>query len=85
MFSLVSKLSNFNAVLIKRSVTTIVQNGYKSSISLDKLYPKSNQDILAKPNLKLDSTENFSGYIPIGNLKKHIFYFLLLLLNFSFR
>ncbi|CAF0788564.1 unnamed protein product [Brachionus calyciflorus] len=68
MFSLATKLSFFKNSLINRSVTTIVQNGYKSSISLDKLYPKSNHDILAKPNLNLESNENFTGFIPIDKL-----------------
>ena len=61
MFSIASRLFTLN-----RSLIHITQSGYKSSISLDKLYPKSDFNLLAKPNLNLDSNESFSGYIPIG-------------------
>lgn len=45
---------------------------YKSSISLDKLYPKSNLNHLAKPDLSglVNNEEKFTGYIPIGMYSK---------------
>jgi hypothetical protein len=60
---LVSNISK----LISNQVLLNLRNGYKSSISLDKLYPKSSNALnsLASPELKVDS-ETFSGYIPIG-------------------
>jgi hypothetical protein len=60
---LISNLSK----LISNQVLLNLRNGYKSSISLDKLYPKSANALnnLASPEVKIDS-ENFSGYIPIG-------------------
>lgn len=67
MLSILSRLSTLNRTLVQ-----ISQNGYKSSISLDKLYPKSNLDTLAKPDIQLESKESFSGYIPMGFLLKKI-------------
>ena len=51
------------------AVSRFGQSGYKSSISLDKLFPKSNLDHLAKPGLSFADQadqKSFSGYIPIG-------------------
>lgn len=51
---------------ISQAVVKVLRNGYKSSISLDKLYPKSDLDTLSKPVIEQQTTE-FNGYIPIGN------------------
>lgn len=69
MFSTLLNLRNALVASSKPLVNrAFIQNvGYKSSISLDKLYPKSNHDPLAKPDLAfLDNKEKFSGFIPIG-------------------
>ena len=62
----------FGRVLTNKFLYTI-RNGYKSSISLDKLYPKTNLDILAKPDVKFLSNSNndeaFSGYIPMDKVE----------------
>ena len=44
--------SNLTKNLTEKILITLRQT-YKSSISLDKLYPKSNLDALTQPNLKV--------------------------------
>ena len=72
---LTSSLLTLAKTALSRNVLTIVRNSsYKSSISLDKLYPKSNLDLTGKfSNEKLTSNKDeFSGYIPIEKLQiKH--------------
>lgn len=51
---------------ISQTVVKVLRNGYKSSISLDNLYPKSDLDTLSKPVIEQHTAE-FNGYIPIGN------------------
>ena len=56
--------------LLTNNILINVRNGYKSSISLEKLYPKTSLDILAKPELKLkNSEEEFSGFIPMDKIE----------------
>ena len=51
--------SNLTKNLTEKILITLRQT-YKSSISLDKLYPKSNLDALTQPNLKVFSKNYFS-------------------------
>ena len=51
--------SNLTKNLTEKILITLRQT-YKSSISLDKLYPKSNLDALTQPNLKVFSRNYFS-------------------------
>jgi hypothetical protein len=62
-------LSQFSMIklLNNKSILNLIRNGYKSSISLDNLYPKTQLNSLEKSSLKLESSdEKFSGYIPIS-------------------
>ena len=53
--------------LLNANVIQIARHGYKSSISLDKLYPKSKHDYLSQAEINpADSLEKFNGFIPIG-------------------
>lgn len=57
--------------LLNANVIQISRNGYKSSISLDKLYPKSKHDYLTQAEINsADNLEKFNGFIPIGKVKK---------------
>ena len=71
-----SSLSLAKSVFKSSIFNTIWRSTYKSSISLDRLYPTSNLDLTAKlSSKKFESNENpetFSGIIPIG--KVFIFY-----------
>ncbi len=66
-------LSLTKTLLTKQVFTNSWRNAYKSAICLENLFPKSNLDLTAKlSNVKLDQNEDsFSGYIPIGKLKKN--------------
>ena len=56
--------------VVTNTVLYTLRNSYKSSICLEKLYPKSNLDVLAKPDIKLDSDdETFTGYIPMDKIQ----------------
>lgn len=56
-----------NRQLLAVNAFQAARNGYKSSISLDKLYPKSQQDHLTPPRIpQVDGQERFTGFIPIG-------------------
>lgn len=49
------------------SIGNIIRNSYKSSISLDNLYPKTQLNPLEKPSLNFELTDQkFSGFIPIS-------------------
>lgn len=74
MFSLLFKnpatfIANRGLINSAKSIQIVLQNGYKSSISLDKLYPKSNLNHIGKPDLSgiVGNQEKFTGYIPIGS------------------
>jgi protein subunit release factor B len=56
--------------LVTNSMMVAIRNSYKSSISLEKLYPKSSLDILEKPEIKINNNdEEFSGFIPIEKIQ----------------
>ncbi len=70
-----TKFSLTRAFLNSRILSQLYST-YKSSISLDKLYPSSNLDLTAKlSKFTNDNDEQFSGYIPIGfMIKKNFLY-----------
>lgn len=57
--------------LLNANVIQMSRNGYKSSISLEKLYPKSKHDYLTQAEINsTDNLEKFNGFIPIGKNKQ---------------
>lgn len=72
LINLFKKMFTFLSVgkLLTNSMLVAVRNSYKSSISLEKLYPKSSLDILAKSDIKLNNNdEEFSGFIPMDKIQ----------------
>ena len=67
-----NNLSLTRSILGNKILSNFMRNVYKSSISLENLYPKSNLDITARfSDEKLVSNQNeFTGYIPIGTIKE---------------
>ena len=44
---------------VSETVLKVFSNGYRSSISLDKLYPRSDLDILSKPQIEVNESSSF--------------------------
>nr|CAG4651494.1 EOG090X0JCO [Simocephalus serrulatus]SVE94629.1 EOG090X0JCO [Simocephalus serrulatus] len=64
-----SNFASFRRLLINSTCSRAYLSGFKSNISLDKLYPSSRLDITTIPKPPESKNGKFSGYIPMDKIQ----------------
>nr|CAH0110862.1 unnamed protein product [Daphnia galeata] len=67
--AVLNHVSSFRRLLINSTSSRAYLSGFKSSISLDKLYPSSRLDITTIPKAPESKNGKFSGFIPMDKIQ----------------
>nr|SVE85890.1 EOG090X0JCO [Daphnia pulicaria] len=67
--AVLNNFSSFRRILINSSSSRAYLSGFKSSITLEKLYPSSRLDITTIPKAPESKDGKFSGYIPMDKIQ----------------
>nr|SVE76776.1 EOG090X0JCO [Daphnia longispina] len=67
--AVLNHVSSFRRLLINSTCSRAYLSGFKSSISLDKLYPSSRLDITTIPKAPESKNGKFSGFIPMDKIQ----------------